>query len=251
MSRIVAAVGIALGVHLLLAAALALILDLAPAGVTTAPELDLSSVELSLSDKDVEAPPLAQPDLPATAPSEPPPETPVSPPAPLPLPPLVAVPPEMAAVRLPAPEPDPEPPATLDLPESPIPDPPERESSDPPTAAVVPAPATVAPPPAPAPDQAKVEVAPSLQSGFDLKKIYPRESRLRGEEGDVLLEFTITERGTVSAVTIARSSGFPALDAAALKAAKTARFAPARSGDRAVGSVARMTLTFSLTAQGR
>lgn len=76
--------------------------------------------------------------------------------------------------------------------------------------------------------------------------VYPRRSRLRGEEGVVVLEATVDEFGRVADVRVALSSGYPGLDAAAVKALAEARFEPAEHGGRPVGSRVRLPLEFRL-----
>lgn len=56
--------------------------------------------------------------------------------------------------------------------------------------------------------------------------VYPPSSRLAGEEGEVMLEATIDINGLPSVIVLRRSSGYPALDNAAIDAAKGARFRP-------------------------
>lgn len=98
--------------------------------------------------------------------------------------------------------------------------------------------------PAAAPRQAHVDAPPRPQRV--IRPDYPRAARQRGEQGDVVLEIDVAVDGSVAAVAVATSSGFIDLDAAALKAVKAARFSPAKSGDRAVASHARLTLSFKL-----
>ena len=98
--------------------------------------------------------------------------------------------------------------------------------------------------PAAAPRQAHVDAPPRPQRV--IRPDYPRAARQRGEQGDVVLEIDVAADGSVASVAVATSSGFIDLDAAALKAVKAARFSPAKSGDRAVASHARLTLSFKL-----
>ena len=95
-----------------------------------------------------------------------------------------------------------------------------------------------------APRQAHVDAPPRPQRV--IRPDYPRAARQRGEQGDVVLEIDVAADGSVASVAVAPSSGFADLDAAALKAVKSARFSPAKSGDRAVASHARLTLSFKL-----
>lgn len=75
---------------------------------------------------------------------------------------------------------------------------------------------------------------------------YPRSSRLRGEEGQVRLELTVDAFGVVTEVSVAVSSGFKALDAAAVKAVRSALFNPASRDGKAVESTAALTFVFKL-----
>lgn len=60
---------------------------------------------------------------------------------------------------------------------------------------------------------------------------YPAESRLRGEEGRVVITLDIDEQGLPTACRIAESSGYPALDAKTCELALTrGRFKPAKDG---------------------
>lgn len=261
--RIVLAAVIAIGVHAWLALGLAVLMHFSSPEEMTAAELDLSSVELSLSDREAEAPPLQQ--LPSL-PTPPPPEEmrkpeAVRPPEPAGYAPMLVVPPEAASIDLPEPEaeekvaldlppvevePEPEEPSEEtpveeERPVKPQTEPPAEqnpESEAPPTAETTPA------APAPAPQQARVEVPPKPKQ--TIKPKYPEESRQRGEEGDVQVEIDVTDHGGVSAVRIVRSSGYAALDAAAQKAARQAKFTPAKADGKAVPTTARLTLTFRL-----
>lgn len=95
-----------------------------------------------------------------------------------------------------------------------------------------------------APRQAKVDAVPKPRR--NIKPDYPRESRQRGEQGNVTLEIDVNAQGTVDDVRVAQSSGFPLLDEAAVKAARGARFSPAKSGGKAIASSARLSLNFKL-----
>ena len=70
-------------------------------------------------------------------------------------------------------------------------------------------------------------VRPEVSEGFTMlsaiKVEYPTASRRRGEAGEVRVEFQIGGEGKVSAVKVASSSGFPALDQAALDAVAAAK----------------------------
>jgi protein TonB len=93
-------------------------------------------------------------------------------------------------------------------------------------------------------DQARVEAPASPLRSITPK--YPRASRLRGEEGLVRLELTVDALGVVTKVSVAVSSGFKAIDAAAVKAVKSALFNPAVRDGAAVESTAALTFVFKL-----
>ncbi|HEY6528979.1 MAG TPA: TonB family protein [Cellvibrionaceae bacterium] len=93
----------------------------------------------------------------------------------------------------------------------------------PPNAITVP-PANAAPsPPAPAQDSALVSEEESLyyrriQQLLNQTNIYPRAAKLAKQQGVVEVAFVIARDGTLLSCQVTRSSGYPALDAAALTA---------------------------------
>lgn len=93
-------------------------------------------------------------------------------------------------------------------------------------------------------DQARVDAPAGLRRSIIPK--YPRSSRQRGEEGQVRLKLTVDASGVVTRVLVAVSSGFEALDAAAVKAARAAMFNPARRNGRAVESTVNLPIVFKL-----
>ena len=98
--------------------------------------------------------------------------------------------------------------------------------------------------PTAAPRQARVDAPP--QPKRNIRPEYPKGARQRGEQGEVVLEIRVNAKGTVDGVKVAESSGFPELDEAALRAARAAKFTPARAGRDAVASTARLKLQFKL-----
>lgn len=76
--------------------------------------------------------------------------------------------------------------------------------------------------------------------------VYPRSARRKGHEGTVEVLAGIDERGRTVSLSVVRSSGFPELDEAALKAVGTAEFAPATSDGRAISGEVRLTFGFRL-----
>jgi protein TonB len=75
---------------------------------------------------------------------------------------------------------------------------------------------------------------------------YPRKSRLRREEGTVVLDVGVNPEGHVESVLIVSSSGYPQLDAAAAFAIREAEFTPALLGGRAVKGTVRVPYRFRL-----
>lgn len=222
--------------HAVLAAALAVYVDCAPAPDVLA-QLDLSSVDLSFAETEDETA-AVQPAL-ASAPDEPVPEEP--PPEPERPPesePPKELPPELDALKLPEPPPE-RPPLETPKVEPPKAEPPPKEVPPPSQPATASAPA-----PAVAPRQARVDAPPRPRK--NIKPDYPKGARQRGEQGDVTLELHVTAQGTVGDVTIVSASGYPELDEAAVRAVKAARFTPARRGRQPVASTAKITLTFRL-----
>ena len=179
--------------------------------------LDLSSVDLSFAEDEDETAAVS-PTMPAMPEVEPPKPREEKPPeaerAEDPLPP------DPAAPKLAEPEPERE---QMETPNIPPPSPPA---------------------PAVAPKQAKIDAPPKPHK--TIKPDYPKGARQRGEQGDVVLEIRVNAAGIVDRVDIVSPSGFPELDEAAVRAARTARFTPAKSGGSPVASTARLTLNFKL-----
>ncbi len=216
------------------------------------PLLDLSAVEISFSEEERESPAVSPPvsDTPPPEPDTPPPEpdTPPSPEPDTPPPPEPDTPPSI----LPRDDPIARVPDTPPPPAPDTPPPPEPDTPPPPEPPARPVGAGLQPAPVPAsalqaPKQARVDAPPKLLKS--IKPDYPKSARQRGEEGDVALELAINARGGVDSVTIVASSGYPELDAAAIRAATKARFVPAKAGKNAISSVARITISFRLTAR--
>ena len=218
MSNVAKALLASLAAHALLASCLALYLNFAP--ILDLPRLDLSAVEISFAEEEAPAAPNRQP--PSKAPDlypKPDPAPQPKPPEPEPQPKTSAPEPPRQAKAL-----DPEPEPQSKTPE-PTPDPPAA-----PTAA---------------PRQARIDAPPRPLKA--IRPDYPKKARQRGDEGDVTLELAIDEKGRVKSVSVVKSSGHPELDAAAAHAAQRARFTPAKSGQTAVATTARLTIAFKLT----
>ena len=197
----------------------------------TLAQLDLSSVELSFAEKEDDSA-AAAPSL-ASAASDPVPETkPVEETLPPELEAPKDLPPDPDAPTLPEPEEERKPLET-----------PEPKKVEQPKAEEPPRPASVATA-ATAPRQARVD-AP-VRPKKAIKPDYPKGARQRGEQGNVVLEILVSEAGRVEGVKVVTSSGFSELDEAAIRAARAARFTPAKRGRAVVASSARLTLEFRL-----
>ncbi len=177
-------------------------------------ELDLSSVELSLAEKEDATAALAQ--LPMSAAPKVRPAEPEKPRPPDVKPLDKTLPPDPAALKLPEPQET------------------KPQVISPPVPAL----------PVAAPRQAKVDAPPRPKR--TIKPEYPDGSRRRGEQGDVTVELVISAAGEVVSAAVKNSSGFSELDAAALKTVRAARFTPAKSNGRSVSASARLTLKFQL-----
>jgi protein TonB len=77
---------------------------------------------------------------------------------------------------------------------------------------------------------------------------YPAELYSDGIEGEVMLYLVVDTTGAVirDSTRIAESSGQSAFDAAALQAAPTLRFTPARRGDTLVAAPIQVPIRFTL-----
>ncbi len=76
--------------------------------------------------------------------------------------------------------------------------------------------------------------------------VYPELARKRGWEGTVLLEAHISEKGTVSKISVSKSSGSKILDDSALESIKKWKFSPARLGAVSFSSRIRIPVKFVL-----
>jgi protein TonB len=77
---------------------------------------------------------------------------------------------------------------------------------------------------------------------------YPSQARRRNQQGVVLVEVRLDERGQQRSLNVLRSSGVESLDRAALEAVAKWRFNPERTGGQAVPSRVQIPIQFALTA---
>jgi periplasmic protein TonB len=137
-------------------------------------------------------------------------------------PPLPDLPPPAFPVEAPPPPPKPQPPPPK--PQPPKPQPPRPQQA-------APAPAQRAPPGPPAAPAGPKTVSMSQVAYVNPPNaIYPTRSRRAGEQGRVMLRVLVDAAGRPSQVSLAQSSGHPALDESALSAVRAASFRPYSEG---------------------
>jgi protein TonB len=152
--------------------------------------------------------------------------------------PIVVPPPPKPVVVPPKPEEKPQP-----LP------PPKQEMTIPEPKPEPPPPApkpVVVPPPQPKPPTE--EYVPVTQPTFAMQAthIYPPEAARRHQQGTVVLMLYINGNGTLDKIEILKSSGFPLLDAAAIKEMRQSKFQPAMDGAIPIRSRAQASVTYRL-----
>lgn len=81
---------------------------------------------------------------------------------------------------------------------------------------------------------------------YQPKPAYPAFARRLGHEGKVLVRISVLSSGEVADASVATSSGFNALDEAALATVRRWRFRPAQRGGRAVDATLNVPITFKL-----
>ena len=79
------------------------------------------------------------------------------------------------------------------------------------------------------------------------KPPYPERAQREGWEGTVLLRVLVNQEGKPQSVEVGQSSGFEALDRAAVKTVQQWRFHPARSGQKEIESWVKIPIVFKLT----
>ncbi len=125
-----------------------------------------------------------------------------------------------------APKPPPPPPPQVELPPPPVAPPPEINIETP----VTTSPITVTnkpPPPAPPVVHAVASTPVSVGRPHVCQQNYPEVSVRLNEEGTTTLSMKVMTDGSVSDVTVAKSSGFPRLDEAAVSCAGRWHYKPA------------------------
>ncbi|UCD05502.1 MAG: energy transducer TonB [candidate division WOR-3 bacterium] len=77
---------------------------------------------------------------------------------------------------------------------------------------------------------------------------YPIGARVRGDEGRTIIKVLVDKNGEIISAEILKSSGYMELDQAAIKAARNARFKPAKYKGYPVRVYVSLPYTFRLTA---
>jgi protein TonB len=75
---------------------------------------------------------------------------------------------------------------------------------------------------------------------------YPRIARIRGYQGDVLLDVLVNKNGTVGDLKVIKSSGYPLLDRAAKSSVKNWLFEPGMVGNEKLEMWVRVPIRFEL-----
>ncbi len=80
---------------------------------------------------------------------------------------------------------------------------------------------------------------------------YPQQLLLRGVEGTVQVRVTIARTGQVTEAALHRSSGYPEMDASALRTVRRWTFSPARRGNLAVETTVVVPVEFTIRVRNR
>jgi protein TonB len=80
----------------------------------------------------------------------------------------------------------------------------------------------------------------------DISDYYPESSRRAGEEGRATIKVCVNVQGKIDSADVQTSSGFPALDQAAVRLAKASRFKPATQEGRPISNCVGLPVKFTL-----
>lgn len=125
-------------------------------------------------------------------------------------------------------------------------------AKDPPTAApVAPPAASQSGPPATAAPPAGHYEGPRINADYlhNPRPEYPHSAKRAGQEGRVLLRVQILADGSAGSVSVARTSGFEALDEAAVEAVRKWKFVPAKRDGNPVESAVNVPINFNLKTE--
>jgi protein TonB len=80
----------------------------------------------------------------------------------------------------------------------------------------------------------------------DTSDYYPSSAKIAGEEGRPMVALCVGPNGRIESADVVESSGFPALDEAAVRVAKAGRYKPATENGQPIRACARLPVKFSL-----
>lgn len=208
--------------------------------------VEMAAVPLPAAETEVDVDLIAA--VPAPAPASAVPEAPAPTQPPEPVPPPVAPPPPPEPAATPSP-----PVESTPLPVEPKPTPRETPAHREVAKSAHPNPAA-AKSAAPGPTAKSAAAAAGAPGGVtspvrprsNPRPAYPPEARRLGQQGRVILEVQVGADGRAISVSVKRSSGFPALDSAAVQAVQRWTFEPARMAGIPIASRADVPVNFSL-----
>ena len=99
----------------------------------------------------------------------------------------------------------------------------------------------------PPPDTFRQGVSGAVRRKSEIRPYYPLGARLRGEEGAVTVRVWVNGSGRARRCEVVRSSGYSALDAAAVDAARRTRYVSTRPGAWRAKVETTLTFRFRLT----
>jgi periplasmic protein TonB len=82
--------------------------------------------------------------------------------------------------------------------------------------------------------------------GTNRAPAYPQSAMRRGDQGSVMLRVSVAADGTPTEVDLARTSGHPSLDTAALAAVRQWGFNPATQAGTPIPAIAEVPVRFRL-----
>ena len=206
-------------------------------------ELVAAAPAEEVSAPEVPEPPVPPEPMPEPPPPEPPPQPELPPPPPTPEPPPMAEP-------VPIPEPPPEPPKPKPQPRAtvrPVVKPPASRPAGPTTTAAT------GPTTSGAPSGATGASSSGGAARFKRKvtPIYPASAKQAGLSGRVVVLINLNALGRPIAVRVSQSSGVPAFDDAAIRAAQSSEYYPKTVAGIPVPSEVTAPYRFSLSQAGR
>jgi protein TonB len=119
----------------------------------------------------------------------------------------------------------------------------------PPTVAGEPAAAPAVPVAIGPPSRPEAVEPPRFNAGYlnNPEPPYPPLARRLGQEGLVTLRVQVSAKGKPEQVVVAKTSGVPVLDEAAVKAVQSWTFVPAKQGDTAIAALVEVPIRFRLS----